>query len=345
MDDMDDEDLSRFAVEEERVKPIDSDTPRPRRDDAEPPAEEKRHLAPEDPMKPHDPLQDRQTTSNPAPPLPGENPPPTEDDFLKAEKKFQSNEDFLRGEDEDPLPPTGPDTFDDSLQPTLEKTSVDNSIAISKNEQLDITETAPTMKTITIGAGWDQKAFEDVPVDIDLSLFLIDKNDMTRIDEDFIFYNNERACDGAVQHRGDSRTGAGDGDDESIFIDLNGVPFDILRIVIVLSVYDPDIKGGHLGMVKNMFLRIVNKDERTEVMRYRLDQEDHAGGNAMIVGVLIREGPKWIFDATTEVSHAGLAKIATEYGIIVKELQTTGEETWGEETEQPPAATEAEDTP
>ena len=162
-------------------------------------------------------------------------------------------------------------------------------------------------------------------------MFLLDKKDMTRVDEDFVFYNNETACEGAIKHMGDNRAGtATAGDNENFNIDLNGIPFDILKIVFVLSVYDPDLVGKHFGMIKNIYFRIFNQGENEEMVRYRLNPDDHKGGNGMVVGTMIREGPKWIFEANTEISNGGLAKIATQYGLIIKELQSTGEETFGE---------------
>lgn len=196
---------------------------------------------------------------------------------------------------------------------------------VHKGEYIDLIEKVPHLTAILAGAGWNHMALEDDPVDIDLSLFLLDKNGQTRIDDDFVFYNNDRACEGAIHHLMDSRTGAGDGDDEKMFIDLNGISFDIMKIVFVLSIYDPEIEGHHFGMVRDIFFRLVNKEDGEEILRYEVAEEDQKGGNAMIVGTLIREGPKWIFEVIAELSNGGLAKIATDYGIIVKELQSTAE--------------------
>ncbi|HIL29506.1 MAG TPA: hypothetical protein EYG18_09575, partial [Micavibrio sp.] len=129
----------------------------------------------------------------------------------------------------------------------------------------------------------------------------------------------------AVRHNYDSRTGAGDGDDETINVELNGVPFDLLKVVVVLSIYDPDFEGHHFGKVKNVYMRIVDKSDGLELFRYKLEDDLMSKGNALIIGTLIREGPKWIFEAnSSDTINGGLAKYATDYGIIVKELQSTG---------------------
>ena len=211
------------------------------------------------------------------------------------------------------------------LQDTPETASSggEKPVYIHRGEYVDLIEKIPALKRIVIGAGWDQLSPEAELVDVDLSLFLCDKTDQTRIDEDFIFYNNERACDGAVHHLSDSRTGAGAGDDEEVFVDLNGLPFDIIKIVCVLSIYDPEIKGHNFSMIKNLYIRFVNKDDGQEIFRYAPAPEDCQGGTAMTIGVLMREGPRWIYEATAETTNGGLAKIATDYGLIIREMQSS----------------------
>ena len=196
---------------------------------------------------------------------------------------------------------------------------------IKRGEYVDLKEKRPGLHNIIIGAGWDQRAFEEEPLDLDISLFFLNRDDVTREDNDFVFYNNMTAYEGAVKHNFDSRTGAGDGDDETINIDFNGVPFDLLKIVLVLSIYDPEFEGHHFGKVKNVYMRLVDKADGQEIFRYKLEDDLMSKGNALIVGTLIREGPKWIFEAnSSDTINGGLAKYATDYGIIVKELQSSG---------------------
>ena len=108
---------------------------------------------------------------------------------------------------------------------------------VKRGDEINLTLKDPTMKAIMVGVGWDLKAFESDPLDLDASVFLLDRNEKTRVDEDFVFYNNLIGSEGAVKHQGDSRTGAGDGDDEIMMINLQELPFDIMKISFVLSIY------------------------------------------------------------------------------------------------------------
>lgn len=195
---------------------------------------------------------------------------------------------------------------------------------IVRGEEVNITEKDPTMKEIQIGVGWDLKAFESHPLDLDASLFLLDKNGDTREDKDFIFYNNLDGCDGAVKHLGDSRTGAGEGDDEMIMVNLNALPFDIVKIQFVLSIYNMDFADHDFSMVKNVYFRIVNTRTENELFRYELDEEIHEhdgeGHEGLIIGELDRVGSEWIFKAVGETVKGGLGKIAQDHAIMVAHI-------------------------
>ena len=188
---------------------------------------------------------------------------------------------------------------------------------IVKGDYFDIRKKIPQLQNVVIGAGWDQKLFEKESLDVDLSCFLLDKNDQTREDSDFVFYNSQTACDGLVRHQGDSRNGAGDGDDESIVIDLNGVPFDVVKISFVLSIYSANEREQSFDQVRNMYFRMVNKDDNNEVFRLLLDENDFKGAVAIKIGDMVREGPKWFFSAQAEIIPGGLTAIATQHGLII----------------------------
>lgn len=185
-------------------------------------------------------------------------------------------------------------------------------------DDINLMEKDQTLHKLRLGMGWDINTFDGDTVDVDLSLFLLDKNDQTRIDEDFVFYNNLMALDGAIKLHGDSRTGAGEGDDESVSIDLHGIPFDIIRIVVFVSIYQGLEKDQNLGMVRNTYLRIVNESNQMELLRYDLSEHmREKSATGMIIGYLDREGPKWHFRPMAEYHHDGLTNYAKARGLII----------------------------
>jgi tellurium resistance protein TerD len=189
-------------------------------------------------------------------------------------------------------------------------------VRVRRGEEINITRLDPGIREVTVGVGWSLKRFEGDPIDLDVSVFLLDKNDKTRVDEDFIFYNNMVGRDGAVKHLGDSRTGAGDGDDEKIIVDLMALPFEIIKIAFVVSIYDLDMNSNNFQMVKNVFFRIVNNETNLETFRFELDDE-MGSGTGVFIGFIERVGSDWIYKAVGEPIQGGLAKIAQDYGILV----------------------------
>ncbi len=190
---------------------------------------------------------------------------------------------------------------------------------IKKGDYFDLLAHDPTLHDVYVGAGWDQRSFENAPVDVDLSLFLLNKDEKTREDGDFVFYNNQMACDGAVKLLEDSRTGAGDGDDERMFLDLRGVPFDVQKIRFVLSVYDEKLEGFSLESVRSVYFRLGNNADGLEIFCFEIADVDMAGAKAIEVGSLVREGPKWYFEAEAKPIAGGHIEVAKSYGMLITE--------------------------
>ena len=187
-------------------------------------------------------------------------------------------------------------------------------------DDINVTAKDPTLHKLVVGVGWDLNVFNADALDVDVSLFMLDKNGQTRVDEDFVFYNQPQAFEGGVRHGGDSRTGAGDGDDESIIIDLHSVPFDIMKLVFTLTIYRGREKHQNLGMVRGGYIRLVNQKTDMELVRYEFsaDVEDRPE-TGMIIASLNREGPKWHFTPVAEFADEGLKDFGKRYGLTIVE--------------------------
>lgn len=208
---------------------------------------------------------------------------------------------------------------DDILDTRFEGKKVDMSgNRVNVGDEVNLLAKDPSLKSLHVGMGWDLNAFDADVIDLDVSVFLLDKNDMTRVNEDFIFYNNLQDASGSVKHLGDNRSGAGDGDDESVIIDMHALTFDVYKIVFVLSIYRGEEKQQTMKKLQNAFIRMVNKDTGLEICRYELSKllEDKLE-TAMIVGVLNREGPKWHFLPRADFFDGGLGAIAQKYGCVI----------------------------
>ncbi len=95
------------------------------------------------------------------------------------------------------------------------------SISLKKGQKVDLTKTNPGLSKVLVGLGWDTNRYDGQnDFDLDVSIFLVGANGKVSGAEDFVFYNNPKGANGAVEHLGDNRTGEGEGDDEAIKVDL-----------------------------------------------------------------------------------------------------------------------------
>ncbi len=189
---------------------------------------------------------------------------------------------------------------------------------VKVGDDVNITALDPGLHQLHIGVGWDLNAFDADAIDLDVSCFLLGRDGKTRMDEDFIFYNNPKDFASSVKHGGDSRTGAGDGDDEHISIDMRGVSFDVEKIVFTISIYRGEEKQQTLSKVQNAYLRLVNLESTMEICRFEMREEiEDKLETALIIGELLREGPKWHFLPKAEFIEGGLGAIAKRFGCLI----------------------------
>ena len=187
-------------------------------------------------------------------------------------------------------------------------------VTLSKGGNVSLAKVDPSPKNVKIGLGWDTRSTDGQDFDLDASAFLLTDTGKVRGDADFIFYNNLRSSDGSVTHTGDNRTGEGEGDDESLVIELNKVPAEVTKVVFVVTIHDATTRRQSFGQVANAFIRLVNNDTNVEAARYDLS-EDASTETAMLFGELYRHNGEWKFRAVGQGYAGGLASVCAQYGI------------------------------
>lgn len=191
-------------------------------------------------------------------------------------------------------------------------------ISLAKGANINLSKESPGLNKITLGLGWNARQTAGAEFDLDASAFLLGQNDRVSSDADFIFYSQMHSKCGSVNHTGDNRTGDGEGDDESISVDLAKVPASVKRIVFTVTIHEYDKRNQNFGQVDHAYIRIVNDENGAEIMRYDLS-EDAAGITSMIFGELYRNNGDWKFKAVGQgFVNTGLAELATNYGVDVE---------------------------
>ena len=145
-------------------------------------------------------------------------------------------------------------------------------IDLKKGGSINLQKEKPGINKITVGLGWD--ANDDVSAyqfDCDASVFILGENGKLLTDEYFVFYNNLRSPDNAVMHNGDNRTGVGEGDDESINIELSKLNSQATQIVLVITIDQAEERKQDFGMITNSFARVYNAETGEVLCQYLLD--------------------------------------------------------------------------
>ncbi len=188
-------------------------------------------------------------------------------------------------------------------------------VSLKKGQKVDLTKSNPGLRSITVGLGWDVNRYDSgSDFDLDASAFMLGANGKVTQDADFIFYGNANHPSGAVKYGGDNRTGAGEGDDEQIFVDLQLIPANVEKIDFTVTIYEANERRQNFGQVSNAFARIVDNATGQELIRYDLE-EDFSIETAVVVGELYRHNGEWKFNAIGSGFQGGLEALCANYGI------------------------------
>ena len=188
-------------------------------------------------------------------------------------------------------------------------------ICLTKGANVSLSKEVPSLKKIIIGCGWDASSFGK-NIDVDVSVILCGQNDKVLSDDSFIYFNNKVSKDGAVVHNGDSLTGEGVGDDETIDINLITISKEIVKITVIVTIYDAKNRDQNFGGINNSYIRIINGDDKKEITRYDLT-EDFGTETSVIFGEVYLNNGDWKFKAVGKGSASGLSEIAASYGVNV----------------------------
>ncbi len=193
------------------------------------------------------------------------------------------------------------------------------SISLQKGQKVSLSKDNAGLGKVVIGLGWDEVqqkrgffAPKPAPIDCDASAILLQNGHV--IDKaDIVYFGNLQHHTGTVQHMGDNLTGAGDGDDEQIIVDLSRIPAQYDKIVLVVNIYQAVQRGQHFGLIQNAFIRLVDARNNSEMCKYNLT-ENYSGMTAMIFGEIYRHNGEWKFSAIGQgTTDPGLGELVNRF--------------------------------
>ena len=174
------------------------------------------------------------------------------------------------------------------------------SVNLTKGQKISLDKEAGGALThVTMGLGWDSvksKGFlgfgaKSADIDLDASCLLFDEANKP---VDTVWFRQLKSKDGSIVHTGDNRTGAGDGDDEQINVDLSAVPSTVKSLVFTVNSFT----GQNFSQVQNAYCRLVDASGNKEVARYDLSVQ--GAHTAQVMAKLYRHNGEWKMHAIGE---------------------------------------------
>jgi tellurium resistance protein TerD len=192
-------------------------------------------------------------------------------------------------------------------------------MSLAKGGNISLTKQAAEAGTaqltkLTVGLGWDVRTTTGTDFDLDVSALALKDDGKILSDQHFVFFQNKRSPEGAIELSGDNLTGVGEGEDETVKVTLASVPAEVTKIVFPASIYDAAGRSQNFGQVRNAFIRVVDQ-ESNELVRYDLS-EDYSLETVVIFGEVYRNGADWKFRAIGQ-GHSDLTGLARDYGANV----------------------------
>lgn len=192
-------------------------------------------------------------------------------------------------------------------------------ISLQKGQKISLSKESAGLNRVLVGLGWDEVqrkggffSMKPAAIDCDASVFMLQNGKLSG-KQDVVYFGNLRHSSSAIQHLGDNLTGEGEGDDEQIVIELDNVPSNYDRIVIVVNIYQAIQRKQHFGLIQNAFCRVVDARNNKEICRYNLT-EDCNGLTAMIFGEIYRHNGEWKFNAIGQgTNDPGLGELSKRY--------------------------------
>lgn len=173
-------------------------------------------------------------------------------------------------------------------------------VNLVKGQKISLEKTAGTaLAKVVMGLGWDAKPVKTMfggtkpgpAIDLDASCVMF--NEAKEV-VDTVYFRQLRSKDGSITHTGDNRTGAGEGDDEQIIVELAKVPATVKSLVFVVNSFT----GQNFSQIDNAFCRLVNAATNAEVARFNLTG---AGAHtAQIMAKVYRHNNEWKMHAIGE---------------------------------------------
>ena len=188
-------------------------------------------------------------------------------------------------------------------------------ISLKKGQKVSLTKGNPGLKNVVVGLGWDTNAYDTgSDFDLDAAAFCLTDSGKVASQNDFVFFGNLSHPSGAITHLGDNLTGAGDGDDEQIKIDLSKVPAEITKIAFTVTIYEAEARRQNFGQVGRAYVRLYKPGQAEGEGDYIYElNEDFSTSTSVEFCRFYRRNGEWKIQALGIGHKGGLQELLDKY--------------------------------
>ncbi len=184
---------------------------------------------------------------------------------------------------------------------------------VEAGQRINLSKDHAGLKKVRIGLSWDVK--EGVEADLDASLLVLGDNEKMLAEDSIVYYNKLEMYGGAIKHSGDERSGAAEGDDETITVDLSKLPADVKTMLAVITIYGKQGASVTFGRVKNASVRLYNADTNQGLYEFDLSEEASRGTAVEMARIYLKDG-EWRFTTLGDIvgtAANGLEDVINKY--------------------------------
>lgn len=175
------------------------------------------------------------------------------------------------------------------------------SVSLAKGQKVSLVKSGgQSLTRVRMGLGWDAKkkkglfGAKNQEIDLDATCLVFDAQ---RELVDVVWFQQLQSKDRSIVHTGDNRTGVGEGDDESILVDLVNISPSAHTLVFVVNSFT----GQNFTQIENATCRLVDSVDESELARYELTGS--GSHNAQVMAKVYRDGPGWTMQAVGQIGN------------------------------------------
>lgn len=182
-----------------------------------------------------------------------------------------------------------------------------------RGSNVALTREIPGLTGVAVGVRFTAGAEKLITDNVVTATILCDASSKALSDEHFVFFNQLVSPEESVAQLTEA---LGD-DNEQVEIDLQGVPDDVRRIVIVLYLNEGIAQRRSLSQLRECSIRVLNLDDHVELVRSEnlVPPTTTETTLAVVLGEIYRHDGHWKFKVIGESYANGIRGVAADYGV------------------------------